>query len=123
MILGDGRSLKREFSSSKTVRTALVKPDGGLDGEDTTGLVLVGGLGRCVDVDIEIADTSTVVIDPKKHTTTMKIVHYHFRLCCNDATVLAGARLTAKIDPSGPGGQGVKLPLLGIKAVRRDPCP
>jgi hypothetical protein len=37
--------------------------------------------------------------------------------------VQKGTRLTAKIDPPNPGGQAVKLPLLGIKELRRDPCP
>lgn len=97
VILRDGRSPERKFTTGKTVRTALVRPDGN-EGEDTTGQVLVGGLGRCVDVDIEIADTSSALA---------KIAHYHFRLCCTDPTVQKGARLTAKIDAASPGGQVV----------------
>jgi len=112
VTLGDGRSLKREFTNAKKIRTAVVTPTG-LD-EDDTHTALVGGLGPCVDVDVEIMDTST---------NPMKPVHYHFRLCCNDPAVRKGASLTARINPPNPGGQVVKLPLLGIKEVRSDPCP
>jgi len=107
----EGRTVQREFTARKTVRTAFIK-HGVNDDDDETGIV-IGGLGPCVNVDVSIVDTSSV---------TLTIAHYKFKLCCNDPCVRPGARLTHKSPPTA-GGQVVKLPLLEIVAVRRDPCP
>jgi hypothetical protein len=68
---------------------------------------------------VAIADTSGPAANPAQ----LAIAHYQFRLCCNDPSVREGARLTHREKPVTPLGQVVKLPLLKILAVRRDPCP
>jgi hypothetical protein len=114
VTLGDGRSLKREFTNDKKTRTALVEPNGGLDGEDTNQ-VLIGGLGPCVDVDIDVVDT----------TKAKTFLHFHFVLCCDEKIVAGESVLTGVIPPppQPPLAQGQRLRLLGIKRVRVDPCP
>jgi len=115
VTLGDGRSLKREFTDAKKIRPALVEPDGGLDGKDTDE-ILVGGLGPCVDVDIDVADT----------TKAKTFFHFHFVLCCDDRKIAAGETVLTGIippPPQPPLTQGQRLRLLGIKLVRVDPCP
>jgi hypothetical protein len=112
LTLGDGRSLTRDFTSGKTVRSAFVGPDGQLEDEEGKGhLAIIGGLGRCIDVDIQVTVVSTVT----------SIKHYHFHLCCDDPKVQEGHGLAA-LDQSGP-NEVVKTPLLGIKQLKRGSCP
>lgn len=108
----DGRTIQREFTATRKVRTAFMKKTGDNDDDDETDIV-VGGLGGCINVDLSIVDTAS---------STLTIAHYKFRLCCNDNKVRPGARLT-HLTPPTPGGQRVRLPLLEIVAVRRDDCP
>jgi hypothetical protein len=116
---GNGQTVERTFTSAKKVRTAFIKSSGDPDDDQDQTTIVVGGLGRCVDVDVAIVDTSGPAVNPAQ----LAIAHYHFRLCCNDASVREGARLTHREIPVVPQGQVVKLPLLKIVAVRRDPCP
>lgn len=111
-----GRTITRTFTQTKKTRTAYVRANGPDDeeGTDAQGTVVVGGLGRCVDLDVEIVDTTT---------SQQRLAHYHFHLCCNDPAVRNRARLVAKEGPAVPGGQVVLLPLLRIVDVRRDACP
>jgi hypothetical protein len=110
----DGRNVERKFSASKTVRTAFIKKKGSNDDDDDQSDIVIGGLGRCVDVDVAIADTASAIL---------AITHYHFRLCCDDPRVRNGTRLTHREPPITPHGQITTLPLLEITGVQRSPCP
>jgi hypothetical protein len=111
-----GRTVTRIFTQHKTIRTGFIRQTGDDDDDDDKGVVVavIGGLGRCIDVDVSLVDTSDCLL---------RIAHYHFRLCCNDPKVSKGKHLTHLEPPPAPGGQAVKLPLLEILDLRRDPCP
>ena len=110
----DGRMVTRRFTSSKTVRTAFISKKADDEDEDSVADIVSGGMGSCVDVDVSITDTSSAAL---------AVVHYQFRLCCDDKKVHPGTVLTF-IEPNPlPGAQVAKLPLLQIKAIKRAPCP
>lgn len=109
-----GRSVRRRFTATKTVRTAFIKPSGDDEDDDDQATAVSGGMGRCVDVDVAIVDTASA---------QLVTIHYHFELCCDDPRVRNGARLTHREPPPIPGGQVVTLPLLEITGVQRAPCP
>lgn len=120
----NGQNIERKFTKNKATRTLYVRKKKDVDEEpENQDVIIKGGLGRCVNIDIQIFDTSTIKVDKTTNKVQMITANYHFRLCCNDPSVRRGTRLTHREMPGIPGGQAVKLPLLEIVEIKRDVCP